>query len=639
MPTSYTSLLGLALPVQGELAGSWGNTVNDYITQYVDEAVAGAQTISGSQTAVTLSTTTGVALTQAGSSATGSAQYAIINCTGNPAGLLTITAPAKNKVYLVLNNTSTAQNVKVVAAGPTTGVTVAAAHCALIAWNGSDFELVATTDASKLTGVLAVANGGTGLSSLTANNVLIGNGTSAVQFVAPSTSGNLLTSNGTTWTSAAPAIVSLTTGVTGTLPVGNGGTGATTLTGYVRGNGTSAFTASATVAGSDVSGNISGNAANVTGTVAVANGGTGLTTFPALSLPVANTLDIVSALTAAAGQSIRINAGGTAWEAYTPTSGTGNVTGPGSSTDNAIVRFDGTSGQVLQNSAATIADTTGDITAGKYNKVTITAPATGSTLTIADGKTLTANNSLTLSGTDATTMTFPSTSQSIAGLGVAQTFTAAQTFRAASSVRAEAASTQDAVVLAGRAGGTSSFAVTLTPTTLGASRTLTLPDNSGTVLTTGATVTVAQGGTGATTLTGVLKGNGTSAFTAATANTDYLVPALANTAVTGFKTATFNSQTTIATTTGSITVDWTAAQNQLQTEPTGTITYTFTAPPGPCHLQLLINSDGTSTAQTINWPGTVIQYGATWAGVNNKRAVINFWYDGTNYHMIGTNQV
>jgi len=114
---------------------------------------------------------------------------------------------------------------------------------------------------------------------------------------------------------------------------------------------------------------------------------------------------------------------------------------------------------------------------------------------------------------------------------------------------------------------------------------------------------------------------------------------LGNANLSGMKTAVFNGQTTIATTSGAITVDWTAAQNQLQTEPTGTITYTFTAPPGPCHLQLIINSDGTSTAQTINWPGTVIQYGATWAGANNKRAVINFWYDGTNYHMIGTNQV
>lgn len=66
----------------------------------------------------------------------------------------------------------------------------------------------ATITSGSITGItdLAVADGGTGVSSLTANNVLIGNGTSPVQFVAPGTSGNILTSNGTTWTSAEPAL-------------------------------------------------------------------------------------------------------------------------------------------------------------------------------------------------------------------------------------------------------------------------------------------------------------------------------------------------------------------------------------------------------------------------------------------------
>jgi hypothetical protein len=54
-----------------------------------------------------------------------------------------------------------------------------------------------------VTGTLPVANGGTGATSLTANNVILGNGTSAVQVVAPSTAGNVLTSNGTTWVSQA----------------------------------------------------------------------------------------------------------------------------------------------------------------------------------------------------------------------------------------------------------------------------------------------------------------------------------------------------------------------------------------------------------------------------------------------------
>ena len=52
---------------------------------------------------------------------------------------------------------------------------------------------------------VTVAQGGTGAATLAANNVLLGNGTSALQVVAPGTSGNVLTSNGTTWTSAASA--------------------------------------------------------------------------------------------------------------------------------------------------------------------------------------------------------------------------------------------------------------------------------------------------------------------------------------------------------------------------------------------------------------------------------------------------
>jgi hypothetical protein len=56
---------------------------------------------------------------------------------------------------------------------------------------------------TQVTGTLPVANGGTGAASLTTNNVLLGNGTSALQVVAPGTTGNVLTSDGTTWTSAA----------------------------------------------------------------------------------------------------------------------------------------------------------------------------------------------------------------------------------------------------------------------------------------------------------------------------------------------------------------------------------------------------------------------------------------------------
>ena len=58
---------------------------------------------------------------------------------------------------------------------------------------------------SNVTGTLPVANGGTGAATLTANSALLGNGTSALQAIAPGTSGNVLTSDGSTWASSTPA--------------------------------------------------------------------------------------------------------------------------------------------------------------------------------------------------------------------------------------------------------------------------------------------------------------------------------------------------------------------------------------------------------------------------------------------------
>lgn len=67
---------------------------------------------------------------------------------------------------------------------------------------GGTITLNGTINGSSAVGV---ANGGTGATSLTANNVILGNGTSAVQVVAPGANGNILTSNGTTWVSSTPA--------------------------------------------------------------------------------------------------------------------------------------------------------------------------------------------------------------------------------------------------------------------------------------------------------------------------------------------------------------------------------------------------------------------------------------------------
>lgn len=208
------------------------------------------------------------------------------------------------------------------------------------------------------------------------------------------------------------------------------------------------------------------------------------------------------------------------WTAVGGSSSSGDVVGPASATDNAVVRFDGTTGKLVQDSAVTIADTTGDITAGKYNKVTITAPATGSTLTILNGKTLTANNTLTLAGTDSTVMTFPSTSATIARTDAANTFTGTQTVGAlvATTVNGNTF-TAGTYTLTGAAGKTLTF-----------SNTLTLAGTDGSTLNVGA------GGT-----------LGSAAFTAASA---YEVPLTFGSGVARSVNAVSLDQTFAATITG-----------------------------------------------------------------------------------------
>jgi hypothetical protein len=149
----------------------------------------------------------------------------------------------------------------------------------------------ATITGGTITGItdLAVADGGTGSSSLTLNSVLIGNGTGALLAVAPSTSGNLLTSNGTTWASTAPAAMvnsfsAGTTGLTpsttttgavtlaGTLAVANGGTGVTSSTGTTN----VVLSNSPTLVTPALGTPSSGVLTNCTGTAASLNAGIGV---------------------------------------------------------------------------------------------------------------------------------------------------------------------------------------------------------------------------------------------------------------------------------------------------------------------------------------------------------------------------
>jgi hypothetical protein len=97
----------------------------------------------------------------------------------------------------------------------------------------------------------------------------------------------------------------------------------------------------------------------------------------------------------------------------------------------AVTGETGSGALVFATSPTLVTPVLGAATATSVNKMAITAPATSSTLAVADGKTFTVNHSLTLAGTDTTTMTFPATSATIARTDAAQAFTGNQTFNGA----------------------------------------------------------------------------------------------------------------------------------------------------------------------------------------------------------------
>jgi len=131
MATAYTPILKLALPVTGELNGTWGNTVNDNITSMVEQAIAGLATINTwTANSHTLTTADGT---------TSESRCAMLviddDGAGNPSAAATVVCPTATKSYIVQNLCGQTVTVKT-AAG--TGVAVPNNQSALVFCNGTN---------------------------------------------------------------------------------------------------------------------------------------------------------------------------------------------------------------------------------------------------------------------------------------------------------------------------------------------------------------------------------------------------------------------------------------------------------------------------------------------------------------------
>jgi hypothetical protein len=202
-----TTQLGLVTPTQGTLSGTWGDTVNNGITEYVNIAIAGTLSFAGDG-AVTLTNTTGSA--SASNIGSTTAQYMVIQVTGTLTGTKTITAPSYSKIYLVDNTTAT-YAVLFQRASQSSPVSIAAGEKAFVYYNGTDYVKSASsvTSASNITGIVAPANGGTGIANNAASTITISGNYATTLTVTGATNVTLPTSGSlaTTGKAIAMAIV------------------------------------------------------------------------------------------------------------------------------------------------------------------------------------------------------------------------------------------------------------------------------------------------------------------------------------------------------------------------------------------------------------------------------------------------
>lgn len=197
MPSSFSTDLRIELIQTGEQSGTWGTTTNTNLGTIIEDAISGMAAITTVISPYTLTTVNGAA---------DQARCAALQLATTTGANFIVVVPTVTKLYVVKNVDPTYSVTVKTTSG--SGVVVPVGKTALLRCDGTNVieQLDYIAGGLTLGSPMGVSSGGTGRATLTANNVLLGNGTSAVNFVAPGTAGNILQSDGTTWTSApAPA--------------------------------------------------------------------------------------------------------------------------------------------------------------------------------------------------------------------------------------------------------------------------------------------------------------------------------------------------------------------------------------------------------------------------------------------------